>query len=133
MNTQILEDEYIRQDWLDSLDEELEHEIDDARHDLRIALKNLRYAVEFFGPLFDDDKDQRSFLRLVSDLQEDLGAHNDAATAEAFIGTLDLAADPQAHFAVGYVLGFYRHATLVADTHLARKWKKFRRAGAFWA
>lgn len=106
---------------------------DDARHDLRIALKNLRYAVEFFGPLFDDDKDQRSFLRLVSDLQEDLGAHNDAATAEAFIGTLDLAGDPQAHFAVGYVLGFYRHATLVADTHLARKWKKFRRAGAFWA
>ena len=106
---------------------------DDERHELRIALKNLRYAVEFFGPLFEEDKAQRSCLRLVSDLQEDLGAHNDAATAEAFIGTLDLSADPQAQFAAGYLLGFYRHATVVADTHLARKWKRFRRAGAFWA
>lgn len=106
---------------------------DEERHELRIALKNLRYAVEFFGPLFDDDKEQRSFLRLVADLQEDLGAHNDAATAEAFIGTLDLSGDPRAHFAAGYLLGFYRHATVVADTHLARKWKNFRRAGAFWA
>jgi triphosphatase len=106
---------------------------DAERHELRIALKNLRYAVEFFGPLFGEDKEQRNFLRLVSDLQEDLGAHNDAATAEAFIGTLDLTADPSAHFAAGYLLGFYRHATVVADTHLAGKWKKFRRAGAFWA
>lgn len=106
---------------------------DQERHDLRIALKNLRYAVEFFGPLFEDDKEQRDFLRLVSDLQEDLGAHNDAATAEAFIGTLDLSVDPGAHFAAGYLLGFYRHATVVADTHLARRWKSFRRAGAFWA
>lgn len=106
---------------------------DEERHELRIALKKLRYAVEFFGTLFDDDKEQRNFLRLVSDLQEDLGTHNDAATAEAFIGTLDLSADPQAHFAAGYLLGFYRHATVMTDTHLARKWKNFRRAGAFWA
>lgn len=106
---------------------------DEQRHELRIALKNLRYAAEFFGPLFAADKAQRSFLRLVSDLQEDLGAHNDAATAEAFILSLNLASGAQAQFAAGYVLGFYRHATLVADTHLARKWKNFRRAGAFWA
>lgn len=106
---------------------------DEERHELRIALKNLRYAVEFFGPLFEEDKALRSFLRLVSDLQEDLGAHNDAATAEAFIGTLELSGDPGAHFAAGYLLGFYRHATVVADMHLMRKWKNFRRAGAFWA
>lgn len=106
---------------------------DEERHELRIALKNLRYAIEFFGPLFEEDKAQRSFLGLVSDLQEDLGAHNDAATAEAFIGSLGLPAEASAHFAAGYLLGFYRHATVVADTHLARKWKNFRRAGAFWA
>ncbi|MCA3560327.1 MAG: CHAD domain-containing protein [Aestuariivirga sp.] len=106
---------------------------DGERHELRIALKNLRYAVEFFGPLFGEDKEQQNFLSLVADLQEDLGAHNDAATAEAFIGTLELAADAQAQFAAGYLLGFYRHATLVAGTHLTGKWKNFRRAGAFWA
>jgi len=106
---------------------------DEERHELRIVLKNLRYAVEFFGPLFEEDKAQRSFLRLVADLQEDLGAHNDAATAEVFIGTLHLSEDPGAQFAAGYLLGFYRHATVVADTHLMRKWKNFRRTGAFWA
>lgn len=106
---------------------------DEERHELRIALKNLRYAAEFFGPLFEEDKEQRSFLRLVSDLQEDLGAHNDAATAEAFIGTLELSDDPAAQFAAGYLLGFYCHAGAVADTHLARKWKKFRRLDAFRA
>ena len=40
MNTQILEDEYIRQDWLDSLDEELEHEIDDGRLDALVEIGN---------------------------------------------------------------------------------------------
>jgi len=106
---------------------------DEERHELRIALKNLRYAVEFFGPLFDEDKGQRNFLRLVSDLQEGLGAHNDAVTAEAFIAKLNLASDAQAQFAAGYLIGFYRHATLVADARIAKKWKNFRRAGIFWA
>ncbi|MCA3556517.1 polyphosphate kinase 2 [Aestuariivirga sp.] len=33
MNTQLLDEEYVRQDWLDSLDEELEQELDDGRLD----------------------------------------------------------------------------------------------------
>jgi polyphosphate kinase 2 len=33
VNTHLLEEEYVRQDWLDSLDEELEQEIDDGRLD----------------------------------------------------------------------------------------------------
>jgi len=105
---------------------------DEERHELRIALKNLRYAVEFFGGLFGEDKQQRNFLRFVADLQDDLGAHNDAATAEAFIATLGLDQDAQAQFATGYLLGFYRHTTLIADTHLTKKWKNFRRADTFW-
>ena len=32
---------------------------DEARHKLRIALKNLRYAAQFFGGLFDQDKKKR--------------------------------------------------------------------------
>jgi triphosphatase len=105
---------------------------DEQRHELRIALKNLRYAAEFFGGLFGDGKELKSFLRLAADLQEDLGAHNDAATAEVFIGSLGLPDDPRVHFASGYLLGYYRHATVIADSHLARKWKDFRRASAFW-
>lgn len=105
---------------------------DAERHELRIALKNLRYAAEFFGALFAESKEVRQFLRHVADLQEDLGAHNDAATAESFIASLGLPAAPEAQFAAGYLLGYYRHATLVADGQLAKKWKGFRRARTFW-
>ena len=106
---------------------------DEERHELRIALKNLRYAAEFFGGLFGNEKSLKSFQRQISELQEDLGAHNDAVTAEAFIASLHLDSEPQAHFAAGYLLGFYRRATIEAETHLSRKWKNFRRAEAFWA
>jgi CHAD domain-containing protein len=105
---------------------------DEERHEVRIALKNLRYAAEFFGSLFSEAKEQREFLRIVADLQEDLGAHNDAATAESFIASLALGSDASAHYAAGYLLGYYRHASITADTHLVRKWKSFRRADSFW-
>ena len=106
---------------------------DEERHELRIVLKNLRYAGEFFGSLFEDDKAVKGFQRIVAELQEDLGAHNDAATAESFIASLALPQAPKAHFAAGYLLGFYRNATIIADTHLSKKWKNFRRADTFWA
>ena len=106
---------------------------DDERHELRIALKNLRYAVEFFGSLFGNGKDVRDFLRIVADLQEDLGIHNDAVTAESFIATLGVGSNADVQFAAGYLLGYYRHATIAADTHLSKKWKNFRRAKTFWA
>ena len=105
---------------------------DEERHELRIALKNLRYAVEFFGSLFGHSKELRSFLRSVADLQEDLGAHNDAATAKTFIDSLELPPSSDFHFASGYLLGWYRHATFVADAHLAKKWKDFKRQDVFW-
>jgi len=105
---------------------------DEERHDLRIALKNLRYAVEFFGGLFGKPRELRSYLRTVADLQEDLGAHNDAVTAKAFIDSLCLPPDEEVHFASGYLLGWYRHATLIADSHLAKKWKSFKRQDEFW-
>jgi inorganic triphosphatase YgiF len=105
---------------------------DEARHDLRIALKNLRYAVEFFGGLFDGGRPLRKTLRRVASLQDDLGAHNDAATAESFIASLGLPPDPEAHFAAGFLLGYGRHATIIANAHLAKRWKEFRRAPRFW-
>jgi len=105
---------------------------DDERHELHIALRNLRYAVEFFRSLFGKSNGVRSYLKSVADLREDLGAHNDAATAKAFIHSLGLPPDIETYFASGYLLGWYCHATLVADSHLAKKWKNFRRQDAFW-
>ena len=106
---------------------------DEERHELRIALKNLRYATEFFGGLFGRPKELRGFLKHAADLQEDLGAHNDAVTAQAFIAALNLPPEAEAQFASGYLLGWFRHGTLVADAQLAKKWKDFKRAPVFWS
>jgi inorganic triphosphatase YgiF len=52
------------------------------RHKLRIAVKKLRYASDFFGHLFDDHKARKrvsDFKACLTDLQDHLGALNDIA------------------------------------------------------
>ena len=58
----------------------------EARHEVRIAIKKLRYGSEFFGSLFHRRKSknrQRKALRILEDLQESLGALNDIAVSSA--------------------------------------------------
>jgi inorganic triphosphatase YgiF len=55
------------------------------RHKLRIAAKNLRYAIEFFASLFPDDKNtkrRQAALSALKDLQDALGALNDIVARE---------------------------------------------------
>ncbi len=51
-----------------------------ALHALRIAVKRLRYAIEFFAPLYRAPAVQRDLRRLAR-LQQDLGSINDLANA----------------------------------------------------
>lgn len=56
----------------------------EARHEVRIEAKKLRYGAEFFGPLFPEKPMRRrhkAFVSALSDLQDHLGALNDLATA----------------------------------------------------
>jgi triphosphatase len=62
--------------------------LDDAgRHRVRIQAKKLRYAAEAFAPLFPK-VDAKPFIKLVKALQEDLGALNDVAVAQALVERL---------------------------------------------
>jgi len=57
---------------------------DEARHDVRIAGKKLRYAAEFFAGLHNSKKEAKrraAFLDALEALQSDLGDLNDMATA----------------------------------------------------
>ncbi|SHK06191.1 Inorganic triphosphatase YgiF, contains CYTH and CHAD domains [Roseomonas rosea] len=58
----------------------IRHRSDEELHDLRKALKKLRYAVEFLAPLHRK-KRVEAYLDRCKDLQEQLGALNDAAMA----------------------------------------------------
>ena len=50
---------------------------DQARHKLRIALKNLRYGVDFFSDLFGSGKRRQAYKKQMSALQDLLGIRND--------------------------------------------------------
>lgn len=84
-------------------------------HALRIAIKRLRYAVEFLGPLMPRRGPRNKPLRLLSSLQDTLGQLNDLANA----GTLLMETagdDPGLREAVSLIGGWHglRHAALTA-------------------
>lgn len=85
-----------------------------ARHELRIALKKLRYATEFFRDLLPA-RPARRFIDQLSRVQDKLGHLNDVATLEAMISTLDAAPTPPGapdwRVGMGMVLGW--HAALL--------------------
>lgn len=70
----------------------------EERHRLRIAVKKLRYAGEFFSPVYaarDEKTGKRSakFVKALELMQERLGDLNDAATTASLCMSLDRA-DP---------------------------------------
>ncbi len=64
---------------------------DETRHEVRIAAKKLRYAAEFFEPLYKAQaKRHRRFITAMSGLQDELGSLNDLATASDTLSALGL-------------------------------------------
>ena len=86
------------------------------RHRLRIALKKLRYATEFFEALYR--KSTRPYLAALKDLQDGLGHLNDVAVAQGLARQPRRRRRPERRWrrpqrAAGLVLGW--HARGVAD------------------
>jgi inorganic triphosphatase YgiF len=75
---------------------------DEARHATRIEAKKLRYAAEGFGGLWPEKKADR-FVERVKQLQDELGALNDIATAQPLLAGLNLT--PEAAYAAGELEG----------------------------
>ena len=95
-----------------------------ARHKVRIAAKQMRYASEFFvalGPKSRSDRYQ-PFLKALSAMQDKLGRLNDLAVAEPMIlGVLEGARDSRVGAdKVGYAAGMMMGANLAVSGKLAR-------------
>ncbi|SNT23369.1 CHAD domain-containing protein, partial [Sphingomonas laterariae] len=78
---------------------DLAHIDDETRHEVRKDAKKLRYASEFFASLFERKRERRRHKRFISaleNLQDQLGALNDLATAPQLLKQLGLADDPDA-------------------------------------
>jgi len=104
----------------------------DARHRLRLALKRLRYAAEFFLPLYQGPKATRYLARL-SRLQDALGLANDAATTIALLDTLCAQAkQPRLHYAAGVLRGWQAHHGVAVSRKLRKRWRRFKALAPFW-
>jgi CHAD domain-containing protein len=101
-------------------------------HALRIEIKKLRYAAEFFSSLYDR-KDLREYLSALAELQELLGHLNDGATVERLLDILRDSDSPGEQLeAVGVLRGWTAAMTRARLEQLPEAWKRFRDCRAFW-
>jgi triphosphatase len=111
-----------------------------ARHELRIRIKKLRYAAEFFSKLFSDKKRRkRELLASLKKLQDALGDVNDVAVQAGLKGEIlgskgGKAAVKNQHraFAAGLIIG-HQKARLESLLNSAEDaFSDFKKAKTFW-
>lgn len=105
---------------------------DEARHKLRIALKNLRYGVDFFSDLFGNAKRRRAYKKKLSALQDLLGTRNDIVGANKFLKEIRAEIEPNAERIVEFIRGWYAQEAAAADKAIGKSWKKFKQTEIFW-
>jgi triphosphatase len=102
------------------------------RHSVRIAAKKLRYAAEFFSSLYAR-KPARDYIAALSDLQDVLGALNDAATTVGLLSAIEVAdkasPPPQAR---DLILGWVCGASHTRLKELEGVWGHFVDQKPFW-
>jgi CHAD domain-containing protein len=107
-------------------------------HRLRISLKKLRYAAEFYGPLYKRKK-VRGYIKGLKELQDLLGGFNDTGQVRATLSqlTADAGGGPRAqadlYFASGLVNGWHCAQGLRLGKQALKRWDKFKRMEPFWA
>ena len=102
------------------------------RHEFRIAVKKLRYTIEFLENLYDSEE-VAEFVRSLKPLQDDLGYANDVRVANELLGDLPIS-DGAVTIAraAGVVLGWHDRGLADFDRKLRKHIRRFRRARPFW-
>lgn len=98
-------------------------------HEIRKQGKRLRYAAEFFAPLFPQ-KAVRRFLERLEKMQEAFGQLMDGYIAAQLMAQLGGGADRA--FAAGVVQGYVAACGRDMMQDIARTWEKFLRQDPFW-
>ncbi|UPJ53736.1 CHAD domain-containing protein [Bradyrhizobium sp. 200] len=104
----------------------------DAQHDLRIDLKKLRYAAEFFLPLYATHGPARRYARRLARLQTSLGRTRDIASSRILLEAIRQEGQPALHLAIGAVAGWQARDQIAAAKALRKRWRQFKATPAFW-
>ena len=100
------------------------------RHEVRLALKKLRYACDFSRGIFPSST-TRKYLRRLSALQDEMGILNDATVAGRL--AQDLAGtDPASGNGAAFVRGWYCNRLHTSELRVVKMWQQFVNARPFW-
>ncbi len=102
-----------------------------ARHQLRLRIKRLRYAIQFIGPVF---RGTGPWLQALSDLQDVLGTANDAAVAGDLIRSCTGSASGKRPLARarGLVAGWWAARGEHLESDARARWRTFTELEPFW-
>lgn len=104
----------------------------EARHNLRIRAKRLRYAAEFFADLFPVRRRRARYLKALERLQDRLGALNDLAVARDRIPGKAALDDAEVAFAAGRVIGRRERDEAALLASAVKACGRFHDARPFW-
>ena len=108
----------------------------EQRHQLRIALKKLRYTADFFRSLYPK-KHAKPYFRALAQMQNCLGHMNDVVVAEHLLERMTSVHQRQRVFAhlltaAGTVIGWHARGANAAAQEAEENWGKFCDVGCFW-
>ncbi|WP_029058635.1 CYTH and CHAD domain-containing protein [Stappia stellulata] len=105
----------------------------EERHDMRKALKKLRYAIEFYKSLYKR-KSVRPFLSTLKKLQDVFGYLNDVVMAHRLVDLLRErgTAEGDDMLAAGFVIGWHERRAEIEWERARALWDDTRHVRKFW-
>jgi triphosphatase len=107
----------------------------EERHSVRIRIKKLRYATEFFGALFPR-RQVAPHLTAMKALQDQLGLNNDVEVARGLLKKAPKRARGKERrdiaYAAGLVIGWHTHVSDHREQGALRAWDRFVGKHPFW-
>ena len=114
---------------------DFEHLDPEQRHKVRIQLKKLRYATEFFSSLYPKQR-VTPYLAAMKTLQDDLGTSNDVDVARKLLKRVLKQAGGKERtrlsYAAGLVVGWHSHVGNGREQELIRAWHRFAARTPYW-
>ncbi len=115
--------------------QEIENMSEAARHEMRLAVKTLRYTLDFFESFYPK-KRVRAYRKYVDKLQDRLGYLNDVAMSDTLVTKLKnrnkSEMDEGLAYGCGLTIGWHRRAAMTAERKLVKDVKAFLRTEPFW-
>jgi CHAD domain-containing protein len=107
-------------------------QLPEERHDLRKALKKLRYDAAFLRSFFPGKRAER-YLGLLEALQDTMGEANDAAVARSLLRQIRVEGEPGLALDCAALEAWLDARTAGQADMTGERWRSFTRAKPFWA